>query len=54
MTPPEVPISLGVLEVKAPCFSEADAEGAVRELFHLEADADRLADAVDRALGAIA
>ena len=37
MTPPEAPISLGVFEAKAPCFSEADAEGAVRELFHLEA-----------------
>ena len=42
MTSPEAPSFLGVLEAKAPCFSEADAEGAVREVFHLEAEARTL------------
>jgi Ser/Thr protein kinase RdoA (MazF antagonist) len=42
MTSPEAPRTIGVLETKAPCFSEADAEGAVREVFHLEAEARTL------------
>ena len=42
MTSPEAPRALGVLEAKAPCFSEADAEGTVREVFGLEAEARAL------------
>jgi Ser/Thr protein kinase RdoA (MazF antagonist) len=42
MTAPEAPRALGVLEAKAPCFSEADAEGVVREVFRLEAEARAL------------
>ncbi len=42
MTSPDAPSSLGVLEVKAPCFSEADAEATVREVFRLEAEARAL------------
>jgi 4-aminobutyrate aminotransferase-like enzyme/Ser/Thr protein kinase RdoA (MazF antagonist) len=42
MTSPEAPRTIGVLETKAPCFSQADAEGAVREVFRLEAEARAL------------
>ena len=42
MTSAEAPRALGALETKAPCFSKADAEGAVREVFGVEAEARAL------------